>query len=213
MNATNTTPKIHLHKGDLPDGLVFPNIIAVDTETMGLRPSRDRLCLVQISGGDGDAHIVQLPPGQYDAPNLKALMADTGTLKLFHFARFDIAIIKAYLGIVCTPIYCTRTASKLVRTYTDRHGLRECLRDLLSVEISKHQQSSDWGADVMSEAQLAYAASDVLHLHALKDKMDAMLTREGRTHLAQACFDFLPTQAELDLGGWGDMDIFAHSSK
>ncbi len=177
---------------------------------MGLDPARDRLCLVQLSSGDGSAHLVQLPKGRYDAPNLKKLLSDPAVTKLFHFARFDIAVIRAYLGIVCAPVYCTKIASKLVRTYTDRHGLKDLCRELLEEDISKQQQSSDWGADTLTPEQLSYAAGDVLYLHALKAKLDTMLQREGRTALAAACFAFLPTRAELDLAGWGDDDIFAH---
>ena len=199
-----------LHQGDLPADLDLGDLVAVDTETMGLDPARDRLCLVQLSGGDGDAHLVQLPKGRYDAPNLKKLLADPAVTKLFHFARFDIAVIRAYLGVVCTPVYCTKIASKLVRTYTDRHGLKDLCRELLGEDISKQQQSSDWGADTLTPEQLSYAAGDVLYLHALKAKLDTMLEREGRTALAAACFAFLPTRAELDLAGWGDEDIFAH---
>lgn len=201
---------ITLHKGDLPDDLKFTNRVAVDTETMGLRPHRDPLCVVQISDGDGDAHIVQMDRSMYNAPNLKAILGNKDTLKLFHFARFDVAIIKKYLGIDCDPVFCTRTASKLVRTYTDRHGLREVCRELLGVELNKQQQSSDWGTEDLSENQLAYAANDVLHLHALHDEFEKRLEREGRTELAQKCFDFLPVRAELDLAGWPDQDIFEH---
>lgn len=202
---------ITLHHGDIPSDLDLGNVIAVDTEAMGLNNHRDRLCLVQLSSGDGNAHLVKIAQGEYDAPNLKKLLSDTKTEKLFHFARFDIAILKHYLGIECTPLYCTRTVSKLVRTYTDRHGLRDLCREVLGVEISKQQQSSDWGADELTEAQQQYAANDVLYLHALKEKLDKRLEREGRTHIAKACFEFLPTQAELDLLGWDDVDIFAHS--
>lgn len=201
---------ITLHKGDIPESIDFGAAVAVDTETRGLIPSRDPLCLVQLSAGDGQAHIVQLDRETYDAPNLKALLADPKSLKIFHFARFDIAIIKKYLGIDCAPIYCTRTASKLVRTYTDRHGLRECCRELLKVDLNKQQQSSDWGAAELSEDQLKYAANDVYHLHALMAKFDEMLVREGRAELAQKCFDFLPLRAELDLAGWPNIDIFEH---
>jgi ribonuclease D len=201
---------IKLHKNDLPAGLKFGKRVAVDTETMGLNPGRDKLCLVQLSAGDGTAHLVQLNRDTYDAPNLKTLMTDPKTLKIFHFARFDIAAMQAYLGITCAPVYCTRTASKLTRTYTDKHGLRDVCRELLGVELNKHQQSSDWGAETLSEDQLAYAANDVLHLHALQDKFDAMLEREGRTELARKCFDFLPVRAELDLAGWANTDIFEH---
>ena len=202
---------ITLHKGDLPADLDFGASVAVDTEAMGLRHARDRLCLVQLSSGDGTAHLVQFERGVYDAPNLTRLLTDPKVLKLFHFARFDVSIIKAYLGVRVNPIYCTKIASKLCRTYTDRHGLRNLVNELLDQDISKQQQSSDWGADQLSDAQQAYAASDVLHLHALKKKLDAMLVREERETIAQACFDFLPTRAELDLLDMGDTDIFAHS--
>lgn len=201
---------ITLHKSDLPKGLSFGSSVAIDTETMGLNPARDRLCLVQLSAGDGNAHLVQLAAGEYDAPNLKALLTDPKVLKIFHFARFDIAAMKAYLGVDCAPVYCTKIASRLTRTFTDRHSLKELCRELLGVEMSKQQQTSDWGAKDLSEEQLAYAASDVLHLHKLKDKLDAMLARENRTHLAQAAYSFLPTRAQLDLDGWADVDIFAH---
>ncbi len=202
---------ITLHKSDIPSNFDFGDALAIDTETLGLDPNRDPLCLVQLSSGDGNAHIVQLNRETYDAPNLKALLANDKTLKIFHFARFDIAIIKKYLKIDCAPIYCTRTASKLVRTYTDRHGLRECCRELLGVELNKQQQSSDWGAEDLKDVQLKYAANDVLHLHALKKRLDIMLERENRTDLAQKCFDFLPVRAELDLAGWANTDIFAHA--
>ncbi|MEM8985583.1 MAG: ribonuclease D [Pseudomonadota bacterium] len=202
---------IYLHKNDLPDSVDFGASVAVDSETLGLRPHRDKLCLVQLSAGDGDAHLVQLDRSSYDAPNLKRLLADPSVLKLFHFARFDIAVFQHYLGVDTKPVYCTKIASKLVRTYTDRHGLKDVTRELLGVELSKQQQSSDWGAADLSQAQQSYAASDVLHLHALKSGLDAMLAREGRTALAQACFDFLPTRAVLDLAGWPEEDIFAHS--
>jgi len=201
----------HLHRGDLPEGLSFGPVVAIDTEAMGLNPHRDRLCVVQLSGGDGSAHLVQLPPDAYSAPRLKKLLTDPHVLKLFHFARFDLAIIYHYLGVMPEPVYCTKIASRLTRTYTDRHGLKDLVREVLNVELSKQQQSSDWGASSLSEAQLAYAASDVLHLHALREKLDAMLVREGRTELAQACFDFLPSRAKLDLSGWEAEDIFAHS--
>lgn len=201
----------HLHKGDLPDGLDLGSAIAVDTETLGLSLVRDPLCVVQLSSGDGDAHIVQLDRSTYDAPNLKRVLADPARVKLFHFARFDLAMLKRHLGVTATPLYCTRTASRLVRTFTDRHGLKDICRELLGVDISKQQQSSDWGAEKLSEAQLAYAATDVLHLHALRDELDRMLAREGRMELAESCFAFLPVRAELDLRGWADEDIFAHS--
>ncbi len=203
---------ITLHQGDLPDGLDLGPSVAVDTETMGLRTARDRLCLVQLSGGDGNAHLVRFGAGQgYAAPNLKRVLADPRVLKLFHFARFDLAAIQHYLGVTCGPVYCTRTASRLVRTFTDRHGLKDLCRDLIGVEISKQEQSSDWGAPSLSEAQQKYAASDVLYLHQLKAALDIMLAREGRTALAQACFDFLPARAALDLAGWPEEDIFAHN--
>ncbi len=201
---------ITLHKGDISADLDFGNRIAVDTETMGLNLQRDPLCLVQLSSGDGTAHIVQLDRKTYDAPNLKKLLGDPDSLKIFHFARFDIAVISKHLGISCAPVYCTRTASKLVRTYTDKHGLREVCRELLGVELNKQQQSSYWGSGELSEAQLQYAANDVLHLHKLQDGFDERLAREGRSELARKCFDFLLTRAELDLAGWPDTDIFAH---
>jgi ribonuclease D len=201
---------ITLHEGDLPDGVQFGTSVAVDTETMGLNPHRDRLCLVQLSAGNGDAHIVRLSKGRYEAPRLKALMADPAVLKIFHFARFDVAVIRRFLGIATTPIYCTKIASKLCRTFTDRHGLKDLCRELLNVELSKEQQTSDWGAAEITPAQLKYAASDVLYLHAMKAKLDDMLAREGRRELADACFRFLPTRADLDLAGWPEEDIFAH---
>ena len=201
----------YLHKGDLPEGLNLGAVVAVDSETMGLIPHRDPLCVVQLSAGDGNAHLVQLDRKTYDAPRLKALLADKKVLKIFHFARFDVAAFKQWLGVDTASVYCTKIASKLCRTYTDRHGLKDVSRELLSVEISKQQQSSDWGAAELSDAQIDYAASDVLHLHALKEKLDAMLAREGRTALAHACFEFLPYRAALDLAGWPEVDIFAHS--
>jgi ribonuclease D len=201
---------IELHQGDLPAGIDFGAAVAVDTETMGLRPDRDRLCLIQLSAGDGTAHLVQFGKDAYDAPRLRALLTDPGTTKLFHFARFDVAVLKHYLDVECTPLYCTKIASKLCRTFTDRHGLKDLCRDLIGVELSKQQQSSDWGAAELSREQIGYAASDVLHLHALKARLDIMLAREGRTDLAQACFDFLPARADLDLAGWPDVDIFSH---
>jgi ribonuclease D len=204
------TPEIHLHKGDLPAGLSLGDSIAVDSETMGLDLGRDRLCLLQLSAGDGVCHLVQFAKDGYDAPNLKALLADPGVTKIFHFARFDLAAIRRYLGVDCAPVYCTKIASKLVRTYTDRHGLKDLCRELLGAEISKQQQSSDWGAAELSPEQLAYAASDVLYLHELRAKLDAMLAREGREALARACFDFLPARAALDIAGWDEIDIFAH---
>jgi len=201
---------VTLHKGDLPDGLSFGASVAVDTETMGLNPERDPLCLVQLSAGDGNAHIVQLDRATYRAPNLRALMADQNVLKIFHFARFDVATIQRHLGVVTSPVYCTKLASKLVRTYTDRHGLKDLARELVNIDMSKQQQSSDWGAEKLTEAQLAYAASDVLYLHEIKSILDGMLAREGRTELAKACFAFLPVRAALDLAGWPEEDIFAH---
>ncbi len=203
-------PSIQLHKGDLPPGLTFKGSVAVDTETQGLNPQRDRLCLVQLSAGDGTAHLVQPDPATYDAPRLKALLADPQVVKIFHFARFDLAVIEKYLGVTVTPVYCTKIASKLVRTYTDRHGLKDITSELLGIELSKQQQSSDWAAETLSQQQLAYAAADVLHLHALKEKLDAMLAREHRQAFAEAAFAFLPTRAKLDLAGYGDDDIFAH---
>jgi ribonuclease D len=204
---------IRLHRGDLPDQDLarYTHSAAIDTETMGLNPHRDRLCVVQMSSGDGTADVIQIAAGQHDAPNLKKLLADPAIVKIFHFARFDLAALYNALGVMPQPVYCTKIASRLTRTYTDRHGLKDLVRELLNVELSKQQQSSDWGAPTLSDAQLAYAASDVLHLHALRDKLNAMLAREGRTELAQACFDFLPTRARLDLSGWEGEDIFAHS--
>jgi ribonuclease D len=202
---------VYLHKGDLPDAVKFNGPVAVDSETMGLSLVRDPLCLVQLSDGGGEAHLVQLDRATYDAPNLKRVLADPAVLKLFHFARFDIAMFMRDLGLICAPLYCTRTASRLVRTYTDRHGLKDLTKELLGRDISKDQQSSDWGAADLTDAQLAYAASDVLHLHDLKAKLDVMLARENRTEIAQSCFDFLPTRAALDLAGWDEQDIFAHT--
>jgi ribonuclease D len=201
---------IRLHKGDLPDQIRYTGAVAIDTETLGLNPHRDRLCLVQLSSGDGTADLVQIAPGQRQAPNLAKLLADPGVTKLFHFARFDIGVLFHAFGVMAAPLYCTKIASRLTRTYTDRHGLKDLVKDLLDVELSKQQQSSDWGADTLSEAQLAYAASDVLHLHALKAKLDERLAREGRRELAEACFGFLPSRARLDLAGWGEEDIFSH---
>jgi ribonuclease D len=201
---------IYLHQNDLPEGLDFPNGVAIDSETMGLNPVRDRLCLIQLSSGDGNAHLVQFTDPSYDAPNLKKLLADPSVEKLFHFARFDIAACMAYLDVTCNPVYCTKTASRLVRTFTDRHSLRELCRELIGVDLSKQQQSSDWGAPVLTEDQKAYAANDVLYLHQIKEKLDVMLEREGRTELARAVFDFLPVRSALDLEGWPDFDIFAH---
>jgi ribonuclease D len=201
---------IRLHRGDLPADLSFGSVIAVDTETMGLNPRRDRLCLVQLSGGDGNCELVQIPLGARAAPNLKRLLEDSQVLKIFHFARFDVTALKQGLDIDCRPVYCTKIASRLVRTFTDRHGLKDLCKDLLGIELSKQQQSSDWGAEELTPEQLRYAASDVLHLHALRTKLEAMLAREGRVELAQACFAFLSTRAILDLGGWDEPDIFAH---
>src|ERR1051325_10907370 len=202
--------KIKLHKNDLPRGLDLGPSVAIDTETLGLNPNRDRLCLAQLSAGDNICHAVQFQAGQYAAPNLKRLLADPSVTKLFRFARFDIAMFRRYLGVVTAPIYCTKIASRLVRTYTDKHGLKDLVKELLSVDLSKEQQSSDWGAAELSERQLAYAANDVLYLHRLKTALDGMLAREHRTALAQACFDFLPTRAQLDLAGWDGLDIFEH---
>jgi ribonuclease D len=202
--------KIKLHKNDLPDSLDLGPVVAVDSETLGLNPFRDRLCLVQLSSGDGTAHAVQFAPGQYAAPNLIRMLANPKTLKLFHYARFDMAMFKRYLGVTTAPVYCTKIASKLVRTYTDRHGLKDLVKELLNVDLSKEQQSSDRGASELSDKQLAYAASDVAHLHQLKDVLDRMLVREGRVVLAQECFDFLHARVDLDLSGWAEMDIFAH---
>ena len=200
----------HLYKGDLPDGLDLGPVVAIDCETMGLNPHRDRLCLVQLSSGDGHAHLVQVAQGQTSAPNLERLLSDPHVTKLFHFGRFDIAVLLHTFGVSTAPVYCTKIASKLVRTYTDRHGLKYLLQELLGVDISKQQQSSDWGAPNLTSAQHDYAASDVLHLHSLKAVLDGMLAREGRTQMAQACFDFLPARARLDLDGWPETDIFAH---
>jgi ribonuclease D len=202
---------VRLHRGDLPDLSRYTTSVAIDTETMGLNPHRDRLCVVQLSPGDGTADVVQIPKGHTDAPNLKALLGNPAVTKIFHFARFDIATLYNSFGVMPQPIYCTKIASRLSRTYTDRHGLKDLVRELLNVDLSKQQQSSDWGADTLTEAQLAYAASDVLHLHGLRDRLDMMLAREGRTAVAQACFDFLPTRARLDLQGFEAEDIFAHS--
>jgi ribonuclease D len=201
-----------LHEGDLPpDALAGAAAVAVDSETMGLRLGRDPLCVVQLSAGDGDAHVVRLDRATYDAPNLKRLLTDPAVLKIFHFGRFDIAMFWRHLGVVTAPVYCTKIASRLARTYTDRHGLKDLTRELLGVDLSKAQQSSDWGAERLSDEQVAYAASDVLHLHALRARLEAMLAREGRDHLARACFEFLPHRALLDAAGWEDEDIFAHS--
>ena len=201
----------HLYQNDLPDGLDLGPVVAIDCETMGLNPHRDRLCLVQMSRGDGDCHLVQVALGQTEAPNLKALLEDPNVLKIFHFGRFDIAALLNAFGAVTAPVYCTKIASKLVRTLTDRHGLKTLVQDMLGTDISKHQQQSDWGAATLTNAQLDYAASDVLYLHKLRDAFDVMLAREGRTDMAQACFDFLPMRAQLDLAGWPDQDIFSHA--
>jgi ribonuclease D len=203
---------IRLHRGDLPDLSRYRGgAVAIDTETMGLDPRRDRLCVVQLSPGDGSADVLQIPPGDNGAPNLTKLLVDGGILKIFHFARFDLGILQQAFGVMPAPVYCTKIASRLARTYTDKHGLKDLVREVLGVDLSKQQQSSDWGADALSDAQVAYAASDVLHLHALKEKLDSMLARENRTELAAACFRFLPDRVRLDLAGWGAEDIFAHS--
>src|SRR3954466_12758231 len=202
---------IRLHRGDLPELSRYTGSVAIDTETMGLNPHRDRLCVVQLSPGDGSADVVQIAKEPADAPNLKALLANPAITKIFHFARFDVAALYNAFGVMPQPVYCTKIASRLARTYTDRHGLKDLVREVLNIDLSKQQQSSDWGAQQLTEAQLAYAASDVLHLHALRERLDAMLAREGRTAIAQACFDFLPTRARLDLQGWDTEDIFAHS--
>ena len=202
---------IRLHRGDLPDLSRYRGAVAIDTETMGLNPQRDRLCVVQLSPGDGSADVVQIPADATDAPNLKRLITDPARLKIFHFARFDIATLYKRFGVMPTPVYCTKIASRLTRTYTDKHGLKDLVRDVLGIDLSKQQQLSDWGGAELSEPQVAYAASDVLHLHALKEKLDALLVREGREQLAAACFAFLPDRARLDLAGWADQDIFAHS--
>ena len=199
-----------LYHGDLPEGIGYGSAIAIDTEAMGLNPHRDRLCLVQLSAGDGDAHLVQFAPGDYGAPRLKCLLADPGVTKLFHFARFDLAMLYRYLGVMAAPVYCTKIASRLARTFTDRHGLRDLCKDLLNIDLSKQQQSSDWGTPNLTEEQLRYAASDVLHLHALRSRLDVMLARESRDALARACFEFLPHRVLLDLEGWPEQDIFAH---
>jgi ribonuclease D len=202
---------IRLHRGDLPDLSRYSGAVAIDTEAMGLNPHRDRLCVVQLSPGDGSADVVQIPADATDAPNLKRLIGDPARLKIFHFARFDIATLYNRFGVMPTPVYCTKIASRLTRTYTDKHGLKDLVREVLGIDLSKQQQLSDWGATELSEPQVAYAASDVLHLHALKEKLDALLVREGREQLAAACFAFLPDRARLDLAGWADQDIFAHS--
>ena len=202
---------IRLHRGDLPDLSLYRGSVAIDTETMGLELHRDRLCVVQLSPGDGTADVVQIPPGPVDAANLRRLIGDPAILKIFHFARFDIAMLFKTLGVMPTPVYCTKIASRLARTYTDRHGLKDLVRDLLGIDVSKQQQLSDWGAATLTDAQVSYAASDVLHLHALREKLDVLLAREGREQLAAACFTFLPDRARLDLAGWAAEDIFAHS--
>lgn len=202
---------IRLHAGDLPDLSAYGDVVAIDTETLGLNPHRDRLCVVQLSPGDGSADVVQIAKGQTEAPNLVRLLTDPKRIKLFHFARFDVAVLKRSFGVTVSPIFCTKIASRLTRTYTDRHGLKDVTKELLGIDISKAQQSSDWGAATLTPAQLEYAASDVLNLHALRERLMAMLAREGRTEMAEACFRFLPTRADLDLCGWGEEDIFAHS--
>jgi ribonuclease D len=199
-----------LYHRDLPDGIEFGTLVAIDTEAMGLNPHRDRLCLVQLSAGDGTAHLVQFAPGDYEAARLRRLLADPAVTKLFHFARYDLAMLYRYLGVMAGPLYCTKIASRLARTFTDRHGLRDLCKDLLGIDVSKQQQSSDWGSEILTAEQLRYAASDVLHLHALRARLDAMLVREGRTALARACFEFLPHRVLLDLEGWAEQDIFAH---
>lgn len=211
MTSTTTAPKIHLHKGDLPKGFSLGKEIAVDCEMMGLRIAYDRLCLVQLKGRDTDIHLVQIAKGQTDAPNLKKLLEDDDTLKIFHFARGDVAVMMEWLDIDCKPVFCTKIASKLVRTYGDRHGLKDVTREIVGVELNKQQTTSDWGADELSKEQLDYAASDVLHLHAIKDRLVTMLQRENRLELAEACFEFLPVRSALDCLGWEDTDIFAHS--
>lgn len=204
------TPKIHLHHNDLPDGLVFKDALAVDSEAMGLNPHRDRLCVVQLSGGDGVCHLVKFPVGATEAPNLKRLLEDQSIVKIFHYARFDITLLRHALGIQVSPLFCTKIASKIARTYTDSHGYKGVCRELANVDISKTQQSSDWGQDELTDDQMLYAATDVLYLHEIREKLTAMLKREGRYELAQQCFDFLPTRTALDIGGWMDQDIFAH---
>ena len=202
---------IRLHRGDLPDGVRFQGAVAIDTETLGLNHRRDRLCVVQLSAGDGSADVVQIPAGRVDAPNLRALLADSALVKIFHFARFDLAALQTAFGVMPAPVYCTKIASRLTRTYTDKHGLKDLVRDILGIDLSKQQQLSDWGAEELTDAQVAYAASDVLHLHALKERLDHLLAREGRQDLAAACFRFLPERVRLDLAGWAEEDIFAHS--
>lgn len=203
---------IRLHRGDLPDLSVYKDAVAIDTETMGLDPNRDRLCVVQLSPGDGSADVVQIAPGQTRAPNIERLLADRSVVKIFHYARFDVGVLQKTFGVMASPIYCTKIASRLARTYTDKHGLKDLTREVLGVDLSKQQQSSDWGAEELTDAQVAYAASDVLHLHALRQRLDAMLAREGRTDLAGACFGFLPDRVRLDLAGWAEADIFSHSA-
>jgi ribonuclease D len=202
---------IRLHRGDLPDLSAYKGAVAIDTETMGLDPHRDRLCVVQLSPGDGSADVIQIGAGQTRAPNLERLLTDKSIVKLFHFARFDLAILAKTFGVMPEPVYCTKIASRLVRTYTDKHGLKDLTREILGIDLSKQQQSSDWGADALTDAQVAYAASDVLHLHALRDRLNVMLAREGRSDLAAACFAFLPQRARLDLAGWAEQDIFSHA--
>ena len=202
---------IRLHRGDLPDISRYKGVIAVDTEAMGLDPRRDRLCVVQLSPGDGSADVVQIPSGAVNAPNLKRLMSDSALMKIFHYARFDLGMLYGALGVMPGPVFCTRTASRLARTYTDKHGLKDLVRELIGIDMSKQQQSSDWGAETLTDAQLSYAASDVLHLHTLKEKLEVMLAREGRAELAAGCFRFLPDRVRLDLAGWAAEDIFAHS--
>ncbi|GJD55269.1 ribonuclease D [Methylobacterium dankookense] len=205
------SPTVRLHRGDLPEGYQPGPAIAIDTETLGLNPHRDRLCVVQVSTGDGTADVVQIPREGPEPVVLKRVLADRNVLKIFHFARFDLAVLYHRLGVMPAPVYCTKIASKLARTYTDRHGLKDVVRETVGIDLSKQQQSSDWGAEILSQAQLDYAASDVLHLHAARERLDAMLAREGRTDLARACFDFLPARARLDLDGWPETDIFAHT--
>jgi ribonuclease D len=210
MHSKHGAEKIYYHIGDLPQGVDFGDSIAIDTETQGLDLNRDRLCVIQLSGGDGVAHLVHFPTPDFSAPNLRRVLSDNSVTKIFHFARFDVAVIRKHLGIVCTPVYCTKIASKLVRTYTDRHSLKELCREILDIDLSKVQQSSDWAASDLSIAQQEYAAHDVLYLHALKDRLDTMLARENRTELAAACYAFLPVRSELDIAGWADVDIFHH---
>jgi ribonuclease D len=203
---------IRLHRGDLPDLKAYKGAVAIDTETMGLEPARDRLCVVQLSPGDGSADVVQIAAGQTHAPNIERLLADKSLLKIFHFARFDVGVMAKAFGVMAEPVYCTKIASRLARTYTDKHGLKDLAREVLGIDLSKQQQLSDWGAEELSDAQVSYAATDVLHLHALKERLDVMLAREGRSNLAAACFRFLPDRARLDLAGWAAEDIFSHSA-